>query len=80
MPARSDEDCGAEAGCGDGERRVRRWPVEVGGGESVWAGLRSGYRKHSIRALVRACNVCVSRMEEEEELTFGPACKREGGE
>jgi len=32
------------------------------------------------RALVRAGSGCVSRLEEgEEELTFGPACKREGG-
>lgn len=45
IPARIDGDGGA-AGRGDGDRRVRA--VGVAGGESVWAGLRSGWRKQAM--------------------------------
>ena len=49
---------------------MRRRPIEVGGRESMWVGLRNGCRTG---ALIRAGNGCISRLEEEEkELTFGP--------
>ena len=38
MPSRSNGDGGAARGCGDREQRVPGWPIEVGGGESLWAG------------------------------------------
>ena len=51
----------------------------MGDEESVWVGLRAGAGS-STCALVQAGIDYVSRLEEgEEELTFGPACKREGG-
>jgi hypothetical protein len=52
----SNGDDGTMTGCGDGEQRVWRRPVEVGGGESVWVGLRSGYMKQD------ACS-CTSRQQ-----------------
>jgi hypothetical protein len=45
MPAWSDGDGGATAGCEDRERHTQQWPVGVGGRESTWARLRSECRK-----------------------------------
>jgi hypothetical protein len=72
IPARSDGDSSAAAGCGDGEQRVQE--VCVGWVEEP---VQEAAR---VLSYEQAASGCVSCLEEgEEELTFRPACKREGG-
>jgi hypothetical protein len=67
--ARSDEDDGVAAGCGDGEQRARLRPVGVVGEELVWAGLRCRCRKQHACSRIYKQQLRSHLKEGEEELT-----------